>query len=56
MNEEFTTDESWNYIKELLFKGVQINGSLIECEQKTKAIQKVVETVENALKLEKNGE
>mgnify|MGYP001257397354 FL=1 len=56
MNEELTTEQAWNHLKELVFKGVQITGSILECEQKNQAIQQVVSTVENALNLKENVE
>jgi len=56
MNEELTNEQAWKYLKDIIFKGVQINGSIEQCEQQKQAIQKVVSTVENALNLKENVE
>ena len=56
MNEELTSEQAWNHLKELIFKGVQITGSIAECEHKKQAIQQVVTTVENALNLKEDVE
>jgi hypothetical protein len=56
--EELTTEQAFNGLKELILKGVQFNGSLVEIDQKKQAVLKIIETVENALNLneKENGE
>ena len=56
--EELTTEQAFNGLKELVLKGVQFNGSLVEIDQKKQAVLKIIETVENALNLneKENGE
>ncbi len=56
--EELTIEQAFNSLKELVFKGVQFQGSLMEIDQKKQAVVKIIETVENALNLDEkeNGE
>ena len=51
MENELTTEKAFESLKELVFKGVPFQGSLIEIEQKKQAVEKLFETIENALDL-----
>ena len=54
--EKLSVEESWDYIKQIVFKAVPMSGTIEEFEKKKQAIETVFETVENALKIDKNGE
>jgi hypothetical protein len=54
--EDLTTEQAFNSLKELVFKGVPFQGSLIEIDQKKQAVQQLFEKIENALNLNENGE
>ncbi len=49
--EELTIEQAFGNLKELVFKGVPFQGSLVEIEQKKQAVEKLFETIENALDL-----
>tara|TARA_R100000541_G_C1877496_1_gene81831 strand:- start:749 stop:919 length:171 start_codon:yes stop_codon:yes gene_type:complete len=49
--ENLTIDEAFNGLTELVLKGVQFSGSLIEIDQKREVVQNLLKTVENALDL-----
>tara|TARA_B110000858_G_scaffold175362_1_gene208693 strand:+ start:348 stop:515 length:168 start_codon:yes stop_codon:yes gene_type:complete len=50
--ENLTIDEAFKGLKELVLKGVQFNGSLVEIDQKREVVQHLLKTVEDALNLE----
>lgn len=52
MENELTTQEAFEKLKEIVFKGVPFQGSLIEIDQKRQAVEKLFETIENALDLD----
>lgn len=56
--ENLTIDEAFNGLTELVLKGIQFNGSLVEIDQKREVVQHLLKTVENALdlKTKENGE
>jgi len=56
--EELTKEQAFSNLKELVFKGVPFQGSLVEIEQKKQAVEKLFETIESALDLKQkdNGE
>jgi len=56
--EELTIEQAFNSLKELIYKGVPFQGSLIEIEQKKQAVENILNVVETALNLDEkeNGE
>jgi len=50
--ENLTIEEAFNGLKELILKGVQFNGSLVEIDQKREVVQNLLKIVEDALNLE----
>ena len=56
--ENLTIEEAFNGLTELVLKGVQFNGSLVEIDQKRAVVENLLKTVKNALDLEpkENGE
>ncbi len=54
--EELTVQKAFESLKQLVFTGVPLTGSIVEIEQKRGAIEKLFEVLESGINLEKNGE
>jgi hypothetical protein len=50
--EELTTKQAFESLKELVFKGVQFNGSIVEIEQKKQAVETIFAKLKSGLILE----